>query len=137
MTRQVKRLSPVDREALERALKIARGDPEERAVIDRVMERDGWFAAAVQAVYHCQRPLIAPRLWQPMPHDVEPAEIETILARGDDGVNGEFAAAKLLKKMLSAGLSRYEPDPIRALAAAKERQQRAGSEPEPAPEPAG
>src|SRR5215510_6610199 len=110
MTRQAKRLSPVDREALERALKIARGDPGERAVIDRVMERDGWFAAAVQAVYHCQRPLIAPRLWQPMPHDVEPGQVDAIIARGPDGLAGEYQAARLLRRMLRHSISRYEPD---------------------------
>jgi hypothetical protein len=133
MKRRTKRLSPVDQDALERAIAIARSDPEERAVIDRLMGKEGWFTAAVQACYHCQRELIRPRLWQPMPHDIDPDKIDAIIARGDDGLAGEYQAARLLRRMLRAGLSRYEPDPVRALAEAKERQQRADSEPKPAP----
>ena len=135
MTRQAKRLSPVDREALERALKIARSDPQEREMLDRLEKEEGWFTAAVQAVYHCQRPLIAPRLWQPQPHDLNPDEVEVIIARGDDGVNGNYAAAKLLKRMLKAGLSRYEPDVVGALEQAEARRPEAERGPPPAPEP--
>jgi hypothetical protein len=40
---------------------------------------------------------------------------------GDDGVLGRYQAAKLLRRMLDAGLSRYEPDPERALKQAKGR----------------
>ena len=65
---------------------------------------------------------------QPTPCDIEPGEIEEILSRGDDGVNGEFAAARLVKKMLAAGVSRFELDPPRALAEAKEAH-RKGIEP--------
>jgi hypothetical protein len=116
-----RKLSPVDREALERAIEIARSDPEERETIDRLMKEQGWYVAAHQAVYHCQRELIRPRLWQPMPYDIDPAQVEAIIARGPDGLAGEYQAARLLRRMLRAGLSRYEPDPIRALERAKER----------------
>ena len=119
----MKRLSPVDREALERAIEIARnsGEPGRREQIDRLMEKEGWFAAADFCCYCCQRELIRPRLCQPTPADIDPADIETIIARGDDAPNGNFTAAKLLKRMLRADLSRYEPDPVRALAEAKRR----------------
>jgi hypothetical protein len=33
---------------------------------------------------------------------------------------GKVQAARLLKRLLNAGLSKYEPDPIRALAAAEQ-----------------
>jgi|SRR5215831_18160582 len=132
----MKGLSSVDRdpEALTRAIEIARnsGEPGLREQIDRLMERDGWGATAEFCVYCCQRELIRPRLWQPTPADIDPAEIETIISRGNDGVNGNFAAATLLKRMLRAGLSRYEPRPVEALAAAKEARRRADSEPTPA-----
>ena len=41
--------------------------------------------------------------------------MEATLAAGDDGILGKYAAATLLKRMLDAGLSIYEPDPIDAL----------------------
>jgi hypothetical protein len=66
----MKRLSPVDREALERALKIILGRPERedrgrRAQVERMLEEDGWFRAADFCVYCCQMELVRPRLWQP------------------------------------------------------------------------
>jgi len=47
---------------------------------------------------------------------VEPEDIETIIARGPDR-RGEYQAARLLRRMLKAGLSRFEPQPIEALKA--------------------
>jgi hypothetical protein len=137
MKRRTKRLSPADREALTRALAIARNsrEPGEREMLDRLEKEEGWLVAAEQAVYHCQLELIRPRLWQPMPHDIDPADIETIIARGDDGVNGNFRAAKLLKKMLKAGLSRYEPDVVGALERAEARRHEA-ERVQPPPPPA-
>jgi hypothetical protein len=120
------KLSPIDREALERALKLVLGrpereDPGRRAQVERLLQEQGWFTAADFCCYCCQRELIRPRLWQPTPADIDPADIETIIARGDDAPNGNFAAAKLLERMLRADLSRCEPDPVRALAEAKRR----------------
>jgi hypothetical protein len=124
-------LSPVDVEACERALEIARSSgPDKREQIDQLLAEDGWSAAADLAVYHSQRELIRPRLWQPTPADIDPADIDRILAAGDDHLAGEFQAARLLKKMLKAGLSRYEPRPIEALQA--KRRQSAAPEPEAA-----
>jgi hypothetical protein len=129
----MKRLSPVDREALERALKIILGRPERedrgrRAQVERMLEEDGWFRAAGFCVYCCQMELVRPRLWQPIPSDI--TDIEGTLAKGDDGLGGSYRAALLLKRMLAAGLSRYEPDPVRALEA--KRRQQTATEPEPA-----
>ena len=130
----MKRLSPVDREALERALKIVLGrpdreDPGRRAQVERLLKEKGWFTAADFCCYCCQSELIRPRLWQPTPRDI--TDIEGTLAKGDDGLGGSYRAALLLKRMLAAGLSRYEPRPVEALAAAKEARQRANSEPAP------
>ena len=120
----MKRLSRIDREALERAIEIVRNrknDPGRREQVDHLMKHEGWFTAADFCCYCCQSELIRPRLWQPIPADIDPADIETILARGDDGLGGEYAAARVLKRMLRAGLSRYEPEPLKALAEAKRR----------------
>ena len=122
----MRKLSRIDREALSRALEIVRNRPEKedpgrREQVDHLMKHEGWFTAADFCCYCCQSELIRPRLWQPTPADIDPADIETILARGDDAPNGNYAAAKLLKRMLRAGLSRYEPEPLKALAEAKRR----------------
>jgi hypothetical protein len=53
--------------------------------------------------------------WQPLPCD---ADLDW-LAHGDDGTMGRYAAAKLLERLLAFGLSRWEPDPKRAIAAAE------------------
>jgi hypothetical protein len=122
----MRKLSRIDREALSRALEIVRNRPEKedpgrREQVDHLMKHEGWFTAADFCCYCCQSELIRPRLWQPIPADIDPADIETILARGDDGLGGEYAAARVLKRMLRAGLSRYEPEPLKALAEAKRR----------------
>jgi hypothetical protein len=130
--RRGRKLSSVDCEALERALKLVLGrpereDPGRRAQVERMLKEQGWFTAADFCVYCCQSELIRPRLWQPIPADID--DIEGTLAKGDDGLGGGYRAALLLKRMLAAGLSRYEPDPVRALEA--KRRQRTATEPEP------
>ena len=57
--------------------------------------------------------------WQRPPCWVE--NMEADLAAGDNGVMGRYAAATLLKRMLDAGISFYEPDPRTALEKAKPR----------------
>jgi hypothetical protein len=116
-------LSSVDREAIERAIAITRrsSEPGRKEQLDRLLAEEGFDAAADLAVYHCQRELIRPRLWQPTPADIDPDQVDAIIARGDDGKNGENQAARLLRRMLKAGLSRFEPQPIEALAAVKAR----------------
>jgi hypothetical protein len=44
-----------------------------------------------------------------------------MIARGQDnnGPHGDYNAAVLLRKMLAAGISRWEPDPMTALKQAK------------------
>jgi hypothetical protein len=125
-------LSPVDQEALERAIELVRNrsekeDPGRRAQIDRMMEEDDWFRTVEFCVHCCQMDLVRPRLWQPIPADID--DLEGTLAKGDDGLGGGYRAALLLKRMLAAGLSRYEPDPVRALEA--KRRQRTATEPGP------
>lgn len=115
-------LSQVDREAVTRAIELKRArSPADRREVDDMLKTHSWFEVAEDAVYCCQRSLIAPRLWQKQPHDIEVDEIETIIARGPDGLGGEYQAAKLLRRMLKAGLSKFEPQPLQALAEAKAR----------------
>jgi len=128
----MKKLSSIDRDALTRALELTRdcSEPGRREQVDDMIKEQGRFAAALFCVYSCQFDSIRPKLWQPVPSDID--DIEGTLAKGDDGKAGRYVAAKLLKRMLRAGLSRYEPRPIEALAqAAAARRRRTDSEPAP------
>ena len=112
-------LDPVDAEAFTRAIELHRGMSQENAEqVDHWLKRDGWLQAARYCVANCQKSLIRPKLWLELPMYIEPSDIEGIIARGPDR-GGEYAAARMLRRMLKAGLSRYEPQPIEALAAAK------------------
>jgi hypothetical protein len=88
-------MTEVDREALTRALALAKGVPQ--------VERQRWDDAASAAAYHLQLKNLRLKPWQdpPMYGDIERAQP---------------GAAELLARLLAAGLSRYEPDPIAALA---------------------
>jgi len=60
-------LSAADREALERAIQLARAaNREEREHIDNVMTREGWLGAGEAAVFFCQTRALRLRPWQPL-----------------------------------------------------------------------
>ena len=102
-------MTPTDRAALECAVEIARRDPKEAARIDARLAQPGadWLDIAKGCAFHCQ--IVALRLqpWQnaPMYGDVTEPRVDQ-------------QAAELLRRLLDAGLSRYEPDPIAALTTA-------------------
>jgi hypothetical protein len=114
MRRSAPRLSRIDRDALERAIAMARAKgPVDREQIDDKLKTEPWLDVGEFAAYSCQMDCLHLKPWQPTPSWV--GDIKADLAAGDDGVGGQYAAALLLKKMLAAGLSRYEPDPVAAL----------------------
>ena len=90
-------LTEADREALGRALALE-GVPQ-------VEQQRAWFDRARAAAYHMQLKNLRLKPWEspPMYGDVE-------RPRAQPG------AAELLARLLAANLSRYEPDPIEALA---------------------
>ena len=94
------KLNEIDREALDRALTLARA-----AGVVQVEGHRSWRDAAEAAAYHLQIENLRLRPWHdpPMFGDLSP------------GVPQPGAAA-LLARLLKAGLSRYEPEPIEALA---------------------
>jgi len=110
-----KKLKPVDREALDHALRtVIEEDPyvhghsaEER------LRRGDWLRAAEGAVYHLQMKNLKLKPWQIPPAWAYLAHAD--LPDNPHG-NGEEKAARLAKRLLAAGLSIYEPDPERALA---------------------
>jgi hypothetical protein len=103
-----------DREALTRALEMARAESkQERAHFDALLSRQGWEEAALSACFVCQSRTLKLRPWQAPPVHVH-----------DDEVTGPSYGHRpeeiaLRRRMLAAGLSVYEPDPIAALEAAE------------------
>ena len=103
-----------DRRVLTQALAMCRAEDEGRAgQIEAMLEDRAWEEVASFAASCCQSRTLKPYPWQSPPCYV--AE--------DDGDDCEINAdaVKLLRKMLAAGVSRYEPDPLAALAAAKRK----------------
>ena len=102
-----------DRRALTRALALCRDESVGRAEqIDSKLQDEAWEDVAAFAAGHCQIDALKLYPWQQPPADVD---------EDDDGDNINADAVALLRKMLAAGLSRYEPDPLTALAAAAKR----------------
>jgi hypothetical protein len=118
------KLSQVDKAALERALALRRdsGEPGRREQIDELLQGEGWFSTADFCATGCQRKNLRIKMWEPCPAEIPIDEIAGIIAAGRDGKSGYFAAAKLLKRMLLLGISRFEPDPLTAIDRAKAKQ---------------
>jgi hypothetical protein len=122
MTAKTK-LSQADREALQRAIDIARAESEqERAHIDRVLAADGWQRAGETAAYHLQDAALHLAPWQTPPcwiHD-DDDDMRLALAEPLPDHHGYRKAAQLVLKLTALGLSRFEPDPLGALARGEE-----------------
>jgi hypothetical protein len=104
-------MNDVDRAACERAIEIARADPDSRMLIEALLARGDSFEEVGQtAAYHCQCASLHLRPWQPPPMYATPR-----LDGPDDGIMGRHAADVLLCHLFAAGLSKYEPDPLKAI----------------------
>ena len=116
-------LSPADKAALEHAIEQYRASGRwQRQTIDDLFARgDDWADVGRYAAFHCQCERLHLPPWLVAPCDVN--NIERDLVRTDDRAErtGLRAAAQLLKRMLDAGLSRFEPDPLGALARVEQR----------------
>jgi hypothetical protein len=111
-------LSNVDREALTRAIELAKAEsPAQRQQIENMLAKDGWDETARFAVYCCQDRRLKLKPWEMPPCWVR-SDPDVLLAApvSDHDHRGQRQAALLLKRLLTAGLSRYEPDPEAALA---------------------
>jgi hypothetical protein len=102
------RTESLDRAALAEAVAIVRGHPERSRELAEVMAERGWEAAAEVAVFDAQcRALNLP------PWEAPPCVAN---ARGKD------RAARLLRRMLKRGISRWHPRPLEAIAEASASQ---------------
>ena len=126
-------LDPVYRGALERAIAMirARGGPD-AAQIENKLRKEPWEDVARFAAYsqQCDNLHLAP-------HQSPPcwATEADLIADPDDpaDIYGRRAAAVLRKRLIEAGLSAHEPDPIQALERTK-RTKEADDAKQPRPE---
>jgi hypothetical protein len=96
-------MTKLDQTALELAFEtVLKGKDVGRAEqVRHIRDQDGWEAAARFCVSLLQRRQLELRPW-----DLPPCALD---APDDSG------AGRLLRRMLDAGLSRYDPNPIRGL----------------------
>ena len=119
-------MTPTDRAALTLAVELYRAASRtQRQRIDAQLAKgDDWEDVATYCAFHCQVERLGLPPWLHPPCNV--LDIETALTATDERSErtGYRAAAQLLKRMLDAGVSKYEPDPQGALARAEaERRQ--------------
>jgi hypothetical protein len=111
-------LTETDIEALTRSIELAQAESAAtRQQIDDMIREWGWERASKFAAYCCQdralrlRPWMVPPCWLSID-----AAVQAALATPPPDLGGCRAAGQLVERLLSAGLSRYEPDPEAALA---------------------
>jgi hypothetical protein len=111
-------MTRADKDALTRALDLARAEsPAEARRIDTMIRERGWQSAAEFAAYGLQDRALRLRPWEVAPAwlktDADVAHALTAPASHHARLQ---QAAQLVERLQAAGLSRYEPDPVRALA---------------------
>jgi hypothetical protein len=108
-------IAPLDRDALQRCMDIAKRDREIAAHLQaKLRAGQTWAAVARSAAYSTQITSLRLRPWQDPPCVVDE----------DDPEERDRQAQMLLRQMLKAGLSRYEPDPRIALLKKKREHER-------------
>jgi hypothetical protein len=104
-------LSEVDREAMQRAIDLTRAEGPDRV---RWLEGRTFTDSGALCAYHRQHQALQLRPWEWAPSWIEPGDIDTLLSAPSD-LSGKHRAAELCKRLLTAGLSRFEPNPLDAL----------------------
>jgi hypothetical protein len=94
-------MTEIDLAALKKCMKIAVRDKKGAKQIEMKLKSEAWYKVAEFAAYSVQCDALGL-----MPHEEPPC----VCDEGDPG-----KAAELLRRLLAAGLSRYEPDPLAAL----------------------
>jgi hypothetical protein len=105
-------ITALDRDALERAIEMMRRhSPMKAAQIDDKLAHEGFIAAGTFAAYCMQCDTLRLKPWEAPPMDAQSGDVI------DPNVYGyRPGEVALCNRLLAAGLSRYEPDPLAALA---------------------
>ena len=98
-------MNKIDKDALTRAMTIARREAGRSAQLDSMLEDSPWREVAEFAAYCVQGRALRLKPWESPPSSCD-----------EDGEGDRQREGRaLLRRMLAAGLSRFEPDPLRAL----------------------
>jgi hypothetical protein len=114
-------LTDADREALTRALSVARRESEQqRHQIDRMLMKEGFGRAAAFSSYCCQDAALQLKPWEKpicWLRASDPDALVRQLGKGPDqhDQSGLRRAALILRRLHKLGLSRFEPDPLGAI----------------------
>jgi hypothetical protein len=119
MTKTKPRLSREDTRAMAQAIAAVRVKGRaSREQIDEKLASEDWEAVGRFAAYVAQDNALRLKPWEMPPCWIR--DLDASLQQPPDDHRGEHRAAVLLKRLLAAGLSRYEPNPLAALAAIEE-----------------
>jgi hypothetical protein len=107
----------VDRDAMRRAIEEVRSwggvDAEQ---IEQKLRDEPWADVGRYACYACQDKHLQLKLWEVAPCWLrDDCDVEDALSQPHD-YSGRREAGEIVKRLLAAGLSRYEPDSLGALA---------------------
>jgi hypothetical protein len=112
-------MTVTDEEAWSLAIEMMRhsGEAVWASNIDNMLQSHGLIEAGQYAAHAMQFRSLRSRPWLTLPCDLSDADVESILAAGDDGRDlcGEYAAAVLARRLLHYGISKWHPDPRAAL----------------------
>jgi hypothetical protein len=101
----------VDCDAFRRAVAMMQADPDDAQRVTEDLKKRSWEEVAQSAAYHAQMKSLKLRPWQCPPcwanEEINPAEGECFGNLREE--------VELLQRMLAAGLSNWEPDPLAAL----------------------
>lgn len=98
-------LDALDRDALKRCMEIAKREPGRTEQLESKLKDEPWLEVAEFAAYCVQGRALHLKPWQLPPCSVN----ENDLGERDRD------AQDLLRQLLAAGVSRYDPDPLAAL----------------------
>lgn len=115
----------VDREALDLSIRLVLDRNDDIEPIIREYLRGGeWWEAATLACYGRQMDHLQLDPWESPPSWINEREIDDIIARGPGIENKGYSGALLLQRMITAHISKFHPQPIDALAAAKSKRRK-------------
>src|SRR5262245_40235078 len=109
----------LDRDAMKRAIEeLHRKGGADAEQIALKLANEPWADVGRYGSFCCQYEHLQLRPWQTPPCWLrDDDDVADALSRPDDHT-GRRTAAEIVKRLLAAGLSRYEPDPLGALATA-------------------
>jgi hypothetical protein len=110
-------MEPHDRTAMQAAIEeLLRLEPDWQETIAGMLMRQPWEEVGLFAAICCQTRALRLRA-----HECAPAETHNV-AEPSNHYSFRPSEVRLLKRVLSLGVSRFAPDPMRAIAAAEAKQ---------------